>query len=629
MEKEREISEELEKDQIISDQSDPIQENELSDNQHESKAEVHDEDIEDNEHDEQEEHDEHEEHDYHHYSKEQFVELIEGLSKQNDLKQTDKILKEIRPYFDDIKHQERNEALQQFINSGGEESDFEYKYDELTQKFENIYKNLKEQKAKHYQEIERNKEKNLQAKNAVLEKLRQLVDSEEDNVSINALKEIQNEWKSIGPIPGQYVKNLWANYNALIDRFYDNRSIYFELKELDRRKNFEAKQEICKKAEDLAEHQNVKEAIRELNELHEEFKHIGPVPKENQEELWQRFKAASDKIYSRRRESVENFKHELQNNAAAKRQLGEKVKEFLSFNSERINDWNKKTKELLELQKEWEKIGGIPREEAKEINRNFWSSFKGFFINKNAFFKRLEEQREENLKKKEELVKVAEALQDSTDWNTTANELKKIQNQWKQIGPVPEKFRDDVYQRFKKACDTFFNNKRSSQSVQDQEFIQNLKHKEDICKEIEKLAEEKSNDVETFESLQEQWNSIGFVPKESIKRIQEKYAQAVERFISSAKGLDKEDKQNLKLTAHLNKLKSGPNASKKIYQKEGSIRKQISQLENDIATWKNNLEFFAASKTADKLREEFNHKIEKAQEERDLLKEQLKIVSKF
>lgn len=617
MEKEREISEELEKNDIIADQPDSLPENKISDNQHASETEEHEDD------------EDHEENDFHNFSKLQFVELIEDLAKQNDLKKIDKVLKEIRPYFDDIKHQERSEALQQFLNEGGEEGDFDFKYDELTQRFESAYKSLREQKTKHFQDIEKKKEHNLQAKNAVIEKLRQLVDSEEDNVSINALKEIQNEWKSIGPIPGQYVKSLWASFNALIDRFYDNRSIYFELKELDRRKNLEAKNEICEKAEKLTEHANVKEAIRELNELHEEFKHIGPVPKENQEDLWQRFKAASDKIYARRRESVESFKHELHENAAAKKKLGDKVAEFLSFNSDRINDWNKKTKELLELQKEWEKIGGIPREEAKEINRHFWSSFKGFFANKNAFFKKLEEQREENLKKKEELVQAAEALKDSTDWGNTSNELKKIQNDWKLIGPVPEKHRDEVYQRFKKACDQFFENRRSSQNVQDKEFVENLKLKEAVCNEIEKLATENSTDLSTFESLQEQWNAIGFVPKDAIKSIQDKYTQAVDKFISSAKDLDKEDKENLKLTAHLNKLKGGPNASKKIYQKEGAIKKQISHLENDIATWKNNLEFFASSKTADKLRAEFNEKIDKAQEELTLLKEQLKIVSKY
>jgi hypothetical protein len=342
MEKEREISEELEKKVIVTDQPDSLHGKESSEHQHEAE--------------EHEEEEEHEENDFHNFTKMQFVELLESLTKQDDFKKADKIIKESRHYFDDIKNQERNEALQQFLSSGGAEEDFDFKYDDLTQRFESAYKYLKEQKAKHYQEIERKKEQNLQAKNAVIEKLRHLVDSEEDNVSINALKEIQNEWKSIGPIPGQYVKNLWANFNALIDRFYDNRSIYFELKELDRRKNLEAKQEICEKAERLTEHANVKEAIRDLNELHEEFKHIGPVPKENQEAIWQRFKAASDKIYAKRRESGESFKHELQDNAAAKRRLGDRVKEFLSFDSDRINDWNKKTKELLELQKEWEKI---------------------------------------------------------------------------------------------------------------------------------------------------------------------------------------------------------------------------------------------------------------------------------
>ena len=194
---------------------------------------------------------------------------------------------------------------------------------------------------------------------------------------------------------------------------------------------------------------------------------------------------------------------------------------------------------------------------------------------------------------------------------------------------MPEKQRDEIYQRFKSACDYFFNRRRENLNTQDQAYHENLKQKEAICKEIEMLAESKSTDLQTFEDLQEQWNTIGFVPREAMKSIQEKYNSAVDKFINSAKGIDQEDKENLKLTVHLNKLKSGPNASKKIYQKESSIRKHISQLENDIATWKNNLEFFASSKTADKLRKDFSQKIEDAEEELHNLKEQLKIVSKF
>lgn len=633
MEKEREATEEIEKEEMTTEQKNIEQKSEVEDSldqRVDQKTDSHDTEM---HHDEDEDPDDdahsHVEPDYHEFSKEQFVELIENLSKQDDLKNADKVLREIRPYFDEIKTTDRNEALEQFKKKGGEEADFDYKYDELTLRFENAFKTIKDQRAKHFHDLEKRKEQNLEAKNALLEKLRHLVDSEESNVSINSLKEIQTQWKAIGPIPGQYVKSLWASYNALIDRFYDNRSIYFELKELDRRKNLEGKLEICEKAEKLAEYDNVKDAIKELNELHDEYKHLGPVPKENQEDLWQRFKAASDKVYSKRRESVESFKKELHENAATKKSLGDKVQEFLKFDSDRINDWNQKTRELLEIQKEWEKTGGVPRESAKEINRHFWTAFKGFFNNKNLFFKRLEEHREENLKKKEALVTEAEKLKESTDWNATSSELKKLQTEWKNIGPVPEKHRDEVYKRFKSACDSFFNNRRANLTSQDKEYSENLKKKEAICKEIEGLASAKSNDLASFDALQDEWNATGFVPRDAMKSIQEKYTTAVDKFINSAKDLDQEDKQALKLTVHLNKIKGGPNASRKIHQKESSIRKQISHLENDIATWRNNLEFFASSKTADKLRDEFNQKIEKAQEELQMLKEQLKIVANF
>lgn len=591
--------------------------------EHKETVKVED-DVAEEEEDEQEEEEKQE--DYTNYTKKELAAALGALLKEDNIKKVDKALKEIKPYYDELREAERSEALNRFVEEGGDEADFDYKSDELDIKFDADYTLLKERRSKHYSSIEKQKEDNLAAKNRLLEQLRQLVDDEETTASINALKEIQKEWKSVGQVPANQVKSLWANYNALLDRFYDNRSIYFELKELDRRKNLEAKLELCERAENLQNEENLKKAIKELNELHEEFKFIGPVPKEDQEPLWQRFKAASDALYDRRRIFIDKLKGDFQENMVIKQALGDEAQTFFAFDSDRINEWNEKTKQILELQKRWEAVGGLPKEKAKEINKHFWSGFKGFFANKNAFFKKLEGQREANLTIKKGLVEQAEALKDSTDWENTAEALKKLQSEWRTIGPVPDKYRNSIFFKFKKACDHFFEQKRAKNKEVNKEFEENLAKKESVCAAIEQLAEEKSNDVDQLEVLFDQYQAIGFVPRQDIKSIQNRFNEAVDKFLASAEKLSDEEKHNIKLTIKFSKLKNSPNANRKLYQKEGEIRKHISNLENDIVLWRNNLEFFAHSKTADKLKEDFDKKIAKAKAELKELKEQLRVI---
>lgn len=576
---------------------------------------------------EEEDHEEKDQHvDYSNHSKKQLVEVLAALTKEDNINKIERVLKEVKPHYDELRDAERAKALEKFIAEGGDEADFAYKPDDLDIKFDADYGLLKERRSKHFASIEKQKDDNLAAKNQLLEQLRKLVDDEETTASLDELKKIQSEWKKIGQVPASQVKTLWANYNALLDRFYDNRSIYFELKELDRKKNLEAKLELCERAEKLQEETNLKNAIKELNELHEEFRHIGPVPQEDQEALWQRFKAASDALYDRRREFIDKLKGELHENMIAKKALGDEVQTFLAFDSDRINEWNEKTKEILELQKKWEAIGGLPKDKAKAINKHFWGGFKGFFANKNAFFKKLEGQRDENLKKKEALVQQAEALKDSQDWDKTAEALKKLQSEWRTIGPVPEKFRNSIFAQFKQACDYFFDQKRAKNKEVNKEFEENLAKKTAICEAIEKLAEEKSSDVDKLEVLFDEYQTIGFVPRNAIKSIQNRFNEAVNKFLENAEELGEEQKHNIKLTIKFSKLKNSPNANRKLHQKEGEIRKHISNLENDIVLWKNNLEFFANSKTADKLKEDFDIKIKKAKEELEELREQLHVI---
>jgi hypothetical protein len=564
--------------------------------------------------------------DYSHFTKHQLADLIKDLAKDDNYKRVDNVLREIKPLYDELREKERAEALQKFIGDGGTAEDFEYKGDEFDNIFDANLKLIRDRKTQYYKQLEERKVENLAKKQELLEKLRVLSDSQDTSDQFEKFKELQKQWKAIGPVSGPQAKTLWANYHALLDRFYDNQSIYFELKELDRKKNLEAKQELCVRAEKLADVEIIKDAIRELNELHHEFKHIGPVPKDDKEAVWQRFKAASDAVYAKRDNYLQNLQQELQVNLGSKATLSDAVQEFVNFQSDRIKEWNQKTKEILEIQKQWEVIGGLPRAKAKEVNKKFWSAFKTFFNNKNAFFKKLDEERENNLQLKNELVAKALELRESSDWDRTSNELKNLQQKWKEIGPVPEKFREKVFKEFKEACDHFFEQKRTQYGKMEDEQAQNLKLKEDICTDLEAHAAARTASHEILRELQEKFSAIGFVPRKDINAIRTRYHEAVERFINSIPGISENEKGKISLENQLSDLRNDPMADRKIYQKEQVIRKKISKIEGDIGLWQNNLEFFSRSKNADKVKEEFNEKIQSATEQLKQLKDQLKLL---
>lgn len=564
--------------------------------------------------------------DYSHLNKAELSDLIKELSKDTNFKKVDTILREIKPLFDEIRDKERSEALNRFIADGGIAEDFDYKGDEHDNIFDANFKLIRDRKTQYFKQQEDTKAENLRKKEELIEKLRLLVDGHDSNNQFDVFKALQKEWKAIGAVPGAQAKTLWANYHALVDRFYDNQSIYFELKELDRKRNLEAKLELCARAERLINIDSIKDSIRELNEFHHEFKHLGPVPMDEKEQVWQRFKAASDAIYSKRDQFLQKLQGELQTNFDEKSKLMIEVEAFVTFSSDRIKEWNEKTKEILDVQKKWDTFGGLPRAKAKEINKKFWSAFKTFFNNKNAFFKKLDEEREHNLQAKYELIKKAVEAKDSADWDRTSNILKDLQARWKDVGPVPEKFREKVFKEFKEACDYFFDQKRNQQGKLEGEQVENLKQKIAICEELEKYTADQTGTVEILDGLQERYNSIGFVPKKDISTLRQRFTEAVDKFIQAIQGLSDDDKSKVLLESQLHDLKNDPMADRKIQAKEQAIRKKISKIEGDIGLWKNNLEFFGRSKNADKYKDEFNEKIKEASDQLKQLKDQLKLL---
>jgi hypothetical protein len=576
----------------------------------------------------EQEHEVEEEVDYSSFSKAQLLQALKDLLSSGKLLQIETQINQIKSHFDEILHKEKEEALEVFVQKGGTVDDFDYRLADTDRSILAGLNEFREKKTDFIREQEKQKERNLIAKNAILDRLRDLVDGEETTHSINTIKQIQDEWKKIGPVPAIHNKNLWASYNALMDRFYDNRSIYFELKELDRKKNLEHKLEICEKANALVQLPDLKEAIKQLNDLHEEFKHVGPVPRDGQESLWTRFKAASDSVYARRKEFYEGQKEVLKENLLKKEALIKRLEEFREYQSSKIKEWNTKTKEILAIQKEWETVGAIPRETGKEINKQFWGLFKQFFHHKNLFFKELDEIRTKNKDLAEALIQKAEALMNETDWNNTANQMIALQQEWKKIGPTPEKVRDELFTRFKAACDTFFENRRSSTKQVNKEFDTNLKEKEALIQQVVDAAKGKTLSVQELEAFINQYNAIGFVPRKNMKEVLTRFNEAVDAYVKHL-GITGSEKEDFLFRLNLNKLQSDPNSNRVLNKKEHGIRKQIADLENSITLWRNNLEFFAASRTADKLKNQFEEKIKKAESEIDKLKKKLSIIREF
>jgi hypothetical protein len=570
---------------------------------------------------------EHEEQrDYSTFSRNDFIELVKELAHDNNFRRVDNVLREIKPLYDELRERDREEALKKFISEGGNADDFEYRQSEADNVFDANVRLIKDRRAQHHKSLDDQKTENLRKKNELLEQLRGLVEGVDNEQSFQVFKEIQKNWKGIGAVPNAHVRSLWANYTALVDRFYDNRSIYFELKELDRRKNLEAKLELCARAERLLGVEKLKDAVKELNELHNEFKHIGPVPKDEKDAVWQRFKAASDAVYAKRDAFLDNLNKMHEKNLDEKLKIAEEVAAFASFQTDRIKEWNQKTQEILAIQKRWEGVGGVERAKAKEVNKKFWSAFKTFFSKKSVFFRKLDEEREKNMAAKRDIIQRALALKESTDWDKTANALKDLQKAWKDIGPVPEKMREKIFQEFKEACDFFFNQRRGQHAKLETEQDDNLKAKDTVCEELERLAETGSGTMEQFKDLMIRFNAIGFVPRKSINDSKNRFKAATDKFFAMTPGITEDQKDRMQMEVEVGNLKNDPDADRKIYHKEQTIRKRITKVENDIATLRNNLEFFGRSKNADKFREEFNGKINEATEQLKSLKSQLKLL---
>jgi hypothetical protein len=420
-------------------------------------------------------------------------------------------------------------------------------------------------------------------------------------------------------------QTLWQSYHALVDRFYSNRSIFFELLELDRKKNLQAKELIANKLEGLAAEISkgsaLQKLLKEAEELFEEYKHIGPANRENNETLWTRVKKSLDVLFEQKRAVQDAQKQVFEENLKVKREIGDLMKHYASFTAANISEWNQASKAVLALQEQWNNLkGGLPRDGGKEVSQNFWSDLKTFFKHKSEFFSKIDAERKANLAAKQLLIdQVNGIVETGTITPEVTQMVIETQRKWKEIGHVPEKQKDSIYAKFKAACDAYFNlTREKGKNAKDVEFEANLEAKQAILKEMEAMLQDPSL-LATLGQMKAAWDAIGFVPRNNVKAIQESFRTTWNALIDLARTQPKE--QLAAWGFELKSLASEANTGGEERKSTSpDARKKIQTLENDIAVLTNNLEFFAKSKNSDKLRAEVEKKIAQAEKELEKLK---------
>jgi hypothetical protein len=564
---------------------------------------------------------------YSNLTKEQLVELAVQASHLEDLKEASDTIKAIRPVFEQIIHTEFQAGLEKFIEEGHVKEDFAPRPDPLKEKFQQAYKTLQARKVEYRAKVEDERQKNLAAKKQILQKLKNLTETDETRESLNEIKSLQNEWKRIKAVPKEDVQELWDNYRFYLDKFYDNLSINNELKELDRRKNLEYKIELCKKVDALSEEKSIKKAMILLNKYHDEWKNTGPVPKEFSEEMWSRFKEASDKIYAQKKAVLDEMHKEWNQNLENKLRICEKVEALSGFEGKNPKMWIEKTKEINALLDEWKTVGPVSRASSQQVWNRFREASNSFYNKKNLFFKSLNHEKNLNLKIKTELCEKAEALQESTDWGHATDEIKKLQEQWKKSGAVPEKQSDKIWKRFRAACDHFFQRKSERYATQEQGYNQNLEIKTAICEKLEALQQqpESENLYNELKPLQEEWMNTGFVPMNKKEEINKRYNDALNKIYNTLRS-GKSNFEELKQRSHFEAVANMPNGKVKLNQEERTIADKLRLLKGEVSTWENNIEFFRNSKNADVLKKQIEDKINSAQAQISKLEERLKII---
>ena len=518
-----------------------------------------------------------------------------------------------------------------FYDEGGAPEDFKVEEDPLEKTLKEYLARFKEYKAEYNKLLEEDKHKNLDEKYRIIGEIKDLVNRKESiNKTFHEFRELQRRWREIGPVPQQNLKDLWETYHHHVETFYDYIKINQELRDLDLKKNLEAKLGLCEKAEELLLEPNVITAFKLLQTLHEQWREIGPAPVEMRTEIWNRFKETTSKINRKHQEYFLNLKQEQKKNLEAKTLLCEKVEDIITFEIATYQKWENYSHEIIKLQKVWRTIGFAPKKDNNKIYKRFRDACDTFFNKKREFYSQTKQLLEDNLQLKTDLCVQAEALSESTEWKKTTEELIALQKRWKEIGPVPHRSSDKIWKRFRSACDKFFECKMQHFASMDNSYESNLKKKEELIEKIKnlKLSSKLEENLKQLKELQREWAAIGFVPYEAKDEIQNKYRQAVNQKFDDLK-IDEDKKDLLKFKTKLDNIHSKSNFDYRMNQEREKFIAKLKQIENDIVLWENNIGFFAKSKNADDMIKEVQNKIDAAKRKIEVLTEKIKMIDEM
>ena len=563
-------------------------------------------------------------------SKDQLIEKLEEIVELPINESVKNQVDAIKHAYYKLKRTETENAKQAFIAAGGEEENFQTETDETEEKLKSLLQSFKEKKASLIAEEEKKKETNLAAKLAIIEKLKVLIESQDDFYKVyNEFKKLQQEWKEIKQVPQANVNDLWKEYQLYSEKFYDLLKINNEMRDYDFKKNLELKEALCEAVERLENEPDTISAFHQLQKLHQEWREIGPVAKEFRDSIWERFKKASTVINKRHQEHFDALKELELRNLAEKTAICEEM-EAIDYDSlKSFKDWDEKNKQVLELQEKWKTIGFAPKKSNIKIFERFRAACDLFFQRKSEFYKEIKESMDENLKKKEALCEKAEALKDSQDWKETTDKLIALQKEWKTIGTVSRKYSDAVWKRFISACDYFFEQKNIHFSSQKTEELDNLKAKKEIIEKINAIDESlpATEVIPVIREYMSEWNNIGFVPFRDKDKIYKEYRSAVDKHFDRLK-IDESERRLQSFKSNLRDIKSGGDRSKnRILNEREKLMKTYEHLKNDIQTYENNIGFLSvSSKGGGGLVKEMMRKIETLKEELKLIEKKIEVI---
>ncbi len=538
-------------------------------------------------------------------TKQEVVERLKEIAASDEAPVKDEI-DLLKTVFYKLHIAEREARLKEYIDGGGNPETYQVVPDQDEETFKAQMAVIREKRAQIMQQQEAEKQANLEKKLEIIEKIKAMATSpDEAGKSYNEFKELQQQWKDIKNVPADKANELWRNYQLYVEQFYDLLKLNSEAREYDFKKNLEMKTKLCEAAEKLADEEDVISAFHQLQELHQQYREIGPVAKELREEVWARFKAASTVINKRHQQHFEDLRAKEEENLARKTALCEKVEELGKAENKGAADWEKHSKEIIDIQNEWKTIGFAPQKMNVKIFERFRAACDDFFGRKAEYFKALKVTFSENIEKKKALVEKAQALADSTDWKATSDKLIALQKEWKTVGMVPKKLGDQLWQEFLGACNKFFEARNAAGAGQRNEEHANLEKKKGIIEQLKALAENAAEATkEKVQALTEEYNKVGHVPYKEKDKLYEAYHEVLDRIykelnISTKRRRLNDFKANIK-----NVAKRGEEA---LDNERGRLARRFEQLKQEIQTYENNLGFLnASSKKGNSLIDEMN-----------------------